>query len=103
MPSGQTRNGIPSNGSETPCRYKRRVNRVCNGLLGLSVLLWAVTAGERTYARDQAAQSARTACAHEPARFSSKYQSGDCLRRSTARMGRRAEMRSAARRQLNLL
>jgi hypothetical protein len=81
--------GLWSNGSATLHCYKRRMNRLCNGLLGLSVLLWAVTAGERQYARHHAAQAVKTMCAHEPARFFSKYQSGDCLRRSTARIGRR--------------
>ena len=33
-------------------------------------------------------QAAKTTCAHEPGRFFSKYQYGDCLRRSTARIGR---------------
>jgi hypothetical protein len=66
------------------------MNHVCNGLLGLSVLLWAVTAGERTYTRHQAAQAATIACTREPTRFFSKYQSRDCLRRSTVRTGRRA-------------
>jgi hypothetical protein len=70
--------------------YKRRMNRLCNGLLGLAVLLWAVTAGERQYARYHAAQAVKTMCAHEPARFFSKYQYSDCLRRSTARASRRA-------------
>ncbi|MGZ6242425.1 MAG: hypothetical protein ACXWN9_07545 [Candidatus Binataceae bacterium] len=67
------------------------MNRLCNGMLGLAVLLWAVTAGERTYVRHHA-QAVKTTCAHEPARFFSKYQSGDCLRRSTARTGRRADV-----------
>jgi hypothetical protein len=64
------------------------MNQVCNGLLGLAVLLWAVTAGERYYARHHGVQAAKTTCAHEPGRFFSKYQYGDCLRRSTARIGR---------------
>jgi hypothetical protein len=90
----QISNGAWSNGSETPDCYKRRMNHVCNGLLGLSVLLWAVTAGERKYTRYHAAQAtsaeaAKVTCAHEPTRFFSKYQSGDCLRRSAARIGRR--------------
>jgi hypothetical protein len=72
------------------------MKHACNGLLGLAVLLWAVTAGQRCYVRHQAAQAAhaaqaaKVACAHEPNRFFSKYQYGDCLRRSTARNGRRA-------------
>ena len=66
------------------------MNHLCNGLLGLSVLLWAVTAGERYYARHHAAPAVKTTCAHEQARFFSKYQYNDCLRRSTARTGRRA-------------
>jgi hypothetical protein len=65
------------------------MNHVCNGLLGLSVLLWAVTAGERYYTRHHATPAAKTTCAHEPTRFFSKYQYNDCLRRSTARTGRR--------------
>jgi hypothetical protein len=77
------------NGSETPSCYQSRMNHVCNGLLGLSVLLWAVTAGERTYTRHHAAQAAKTTCTREPTRFFSKYQYNDCLRRSTARTGRR--------------
>jgi hypothetical protein len=87
MPAASIRFDAWSNGSETPCCYKSRMNHVCNGLLGLSVLLWAVTAGERTYMRHHATQ---TTCTHEPTRFFSKYQYNDCLRRSTARTGRRA-------------
>ena len=66
------------------------MNHVCNGLLGLSVLLWAVTAGERAYTRHHATQAEKTTCTREPTRFFSKYQYNDCLRRSTARTGRRA-------------
>jgi hypothetical protein len=86
----QIRIGAASNGSETLSRYRDRMNHLCNGLLGLSVLLWAVTAGERTYTRHHAAPAVKTTCAHEPTRFFSKYQYNDCLRRSTARTGRRA-------------
>jgi len=89
MRSGSIRIRVRPNGYETPRCYKSRMNHVCNGLLGLSVLLWAVTAGERTYTRHHATQAAKTACTREPTRFFSKYQSGDCLRRSTARTGRR--------------
>ena len=55
----------------------------------LVVLVWAVTAGERTYARHHATQAAQTTCTREPTRFFSRYQYSDCLRRSTARTGRR--------------
>lgn len=65
------------------------MNHVCNGLLGLSVMLWAVTAGERHYARHHAPQAVKLTCTHEPARFFSKYQYNDCLRRSTSRTNRR--------------
>ncbi len=90
MRSAQIPIGVWSNGSATPCCYKSRMNHLCNGLLGLSVLLWAVTAGERTYARHHATQAVKTTCTREPTRFFSKYQYNDCLRRSTARTGRRA-------------
>jgi hypothetical protein len=59
-----------------------------NGLLGLTVLLWAVTAGERTYVRHHASQAVKTMCAREPIRFFSRYQYGDCLHRAS-RTGRR--------------
>jgi hypothetical protein len=39
--------------------------------------------------RHHAAQAAKTTCTREPTRFFSKYQYNDCLRRSTARTGRR--------------
>jgi hypothetical protein len=89
MRAAQIRVAARPNGSETPRCYKRCMNHVCNGLLGLSVLVWAVTAGERTYARHHATQAVKTTCTREPARFFSRYQYSDCQRRSTARTGRR--------------
>jgi hypothetical protein len=91
MAAGQIRIRDHSNGSEMLRCYTCRMKHVWNGLLGLTVLLWAVTAGERTYVRHHASQAVKAACANEPTRLFSKYQYTGCLRRGTSQAARRAD------------